>query len=248
VNRLFIVILVLVSVTGLKGGEPKTPVQPPLPPQTFLIKIWIVELAPEKFPDFNTAQDRKQIQDRLVGPVVDIHAKVGELIRNGLIAGTRQISLNAVEGRRFSTSIGEQKKFITDAVITKTGKVGMDRSTTHTHMGIEGTVRADEKSKAFVDLFYSETKAYPVLVYPRDENGKREEIGNPIQVHRFVAYLIKARLTIPAGQAIAATGVQVAMWADFGGNQKLKKLESEQARIVVIVSAEPLKMNSKTPK
>ena len=203
------------------------------PPAQFEIRVLIVELGPERMPEFDTTQDRKQIENMLVGPEHDIAEKLKEPMRKGLVASTRLLRYHAVEGQRFSSGVNERRKFPSDAM-RALGKVVSTIVTTDTSMGIDGNVKAGDDGSASLDLFYSERRAYPSLVFPRGKDGKRDETAEQVQITRFVAYMAKSKLSIPAGQAVPVPDVGEATWNDEG---RIQELKSELARIVVLVSA-----------
>ena len=63
------VFLIVPSFLGAQDRKPSA---------RFEIRVLIVELGPEKMPEFDTTQDRKQIESILVGPARDLVDKLKE--------------------------------------------------------------------------------------------------------------------------------------------------------------------------
>jgi hypothetical protein len=175
------------------------------------------------------ADDKGLDEKQFSGTEKAVLEKIESLKKEGVIGGLRRFRFTAVEGVPASVAVGESRPY-TQGVSggfggkgAKGGAGPVSRSVSFRETGTvaRATVRVQDGKGVTLDLDLSDSRPYlprDAVVIGQDENGA------PVHMMAFAQAMLKSKLSIPAGQVVAAKDVQTTS-------------KSGQARTLILATA-----------
>jgi type II secretory pathway component GspD/PulD (secretin) len=175
-------------------------------PRAIEVEVVVAEVAEKKAEDGKPEAPAKGLDEaELTGPARDVWAKVEALQRKGQLGAVRRLQLAAVEGQAASALVGENKPFVTGMMVAATGRTS--RAITYRNTGTQVRVTPTVTAEKVVQLDFDFSDAR--LHVPEDGVPiGTDEKGQTVRAAETVNATLKTKLSVPAGQAVFAKGVQ----------------------------------------
>jgi Bacterial type II/III secretion system short domain/Bacterial type II and III secretion system protein len=171
-------------------------------PRQVAIEVFIAELpSPKAESGAPLTLDPKEF----TGPSRDVFERLAELKRKGALGTLKHLHVTALESQPASVMIGESKPIVMATNRTPMGLTSRSISMREVGTTAKVLARVSPDNQVLVDLDLSDARMHA------PETGAvigADEQGAPIHATEIVTASLKTKLTIPAGYAVAAEGVQ----------------------------------------
>jgi hypothetical protein len=155
----------------------------------------------------STGQDDVLTEKDLSGSPEDVRGRLEALLREGRIAGLREVELVALENEAASMGSSASKPFVTGAFVSPFGKQSPTISyrSVGTHVG--ATPRVTAEGKIVLKLYINDSGLGPTSPAEGVMLGK-DEAGAPIKASEFIESYANTQLTLTPGKLVVIAGVK----------------------------------------
>ncbi|MFO0843883.1 MAG: hypothetical protein U0797_16050 [Gemmataceae bacterium] len=153
------------------------------------------------------ADDKALEEAEFTGAAKDVLDRVQGLQKKGRLSGVKHLRFVAVEGQPTFLSVGESKAYTTGMAGVGRGGVAVARPINYRELGTVAkvTARVAAGNTIALDLDVSDSRMHVSddgVVIGKDESG------TPVRAPEFIMSQLKSRVSVPAGQAVAARDVR----------------------------------------
>jgi type II secretory pathway component GspD/PulD (secretin) len=173
-------------------------------PRSVSVEVLIAGVASKREGD-GKGPPKELDEKEFTGSGKEVLNKLEALKKSGTLSSLMRIQLSAVENQPASVVIGESKPTV--AAVTTTGTGLKSRSIVYRNVGTQAkvAVRVEAENTVAMDLDIQAAR----LNVPEDgiEIGK-DENGVPIRASEVINAMLKTKLSLRSGQAVAVQGVK----------------------------------------